>query len=29
MRYLQGTPDYGLLLCHLSSSDLIVYMDVD
>jgi hypothetical protein len=27
--YLQGTPDYALLLCHLSSSDLIVYTDVD
>jgi hypothetical protein len=29
MRYLQGTPDYGLLLRHSSGSDLIVYMDAD
>jgi hypothetical protein len=29
LRYLQGTPDYGLLLCRLSSSDLIVYTDAD
>jgi hypothetical protein len=29
MRYLQGTPDYGLLLCRSSSSDLIVYTDAD
>jgi hypothetical protein len=29
MRYLQGTPDYGLLLRRSSGSDLIVYMDVD
>jgi hypothetical protein len=29
LRYLQGTPDYGLLLCYLSSSDLIVYTDAD
>jgi hypothetical protein len=29
LRYLQGTPDYGLLLRHLSSSDLIVYTDAD
>jgi hypothetical protein len=29
MCYLQGTPDYGLLLCHSSSSDLIVYTDAD
>jgi hypothetical protein len=29
MHYLQGTPDYGLLLRHSSSSDLIVYTDVD
>jgi hypothetical protein len=27
--YLQGTPDYGLLLRHLSGSDLIVYTDAD
>jgi hypothetical protein len=27
--YLQGTPDYGLLLRRLSSSDLAVYTDVD
>jgi hypothetical protein len=29
LRYLQGTPDYGLLLHHLSNSDLIVYTDAD
>jgi hypothetical protein len=29
MRYLQGTPDYGLLLHRSSSSDLVVYMDAD
>jgi hypothetical protein len=29
LRYLQGTPDYGLLLHRSSSSDLVVYMDVD
>jgi hypothetical protein len=29
LRYLQGTPDYGLLLCRLSSSYLIVYTDAD
>jgi hypothetical protein len=29
LRYLQGTPDYGLLLHYSSSSDLIVYTDVD
>jgi hypothetical protein len=29
LRYLQGTPDYGLLLCHSSGSDLVVYMDID
>jgi hypothetical protein len=29
LRYLQGTPNYDLLLCHSSSSDLIIYMDVD
>jgi hypothetical protein len=27
--YLQGTPDYSLLLPHSSGSDLIVYMDAD
>jgi hypothetical protein len=29
MRYLQGMPDYGLLLRRSSSSDLIIYMDAD
>jgi hypothetical protein len=29
MRYLQGTPDYGLLLRHSSSSDLVIYTDAD
>jgi hypothetical protein len=29
LRYLQGTPDYGLLLRRSSSSDLVVYTDVD
>jgi hypothetical protein len=29
MRYLQGTPDYSLLLRHSSSSDLVVYTDAD
>jgi hypothetical protein len=29
LRYLQVTPDYGLLLRHSSSSDLVVYMDTD
>jgi hypothetical protein len=29
LRYLQGTPDYGLLLRHSSSLDLVVYMDTD
>jgi hypothetical protein len=29
LRYLQGTLDYGLLLCRSSSSDLIVYTDAD
>jgi hypothetical protein len=29
LRYIQGTPDYSLLLCRLSSSDLIVYMHAD
>jgi hypothetical protein len=27
LRYLQGTPDYGLLLRRSSSSDLVVYTD--
>jgi hypothetical protein len=27
--YLQGMPDYDLLLCRSSSSDLIVYMNND
>jgi hypothetical protein len=29
LRYLQGTPDYGLLLHRSSCSDLIVYTDAD
>jgi hypothetical protein len=29
LRYLQGTPDYGLILRRLSSFDLIIYTDVD
>jgi hypothetical protein len=29
LRYLQGTPDYGLLLRHSSSSDLVIYTDAD
>jgi hypothetical protein len=29
LRYLQGMPDYSLLLRHLSSSDLIIYTDAD
>jgi hypothetical protein len=29
LRYLQGTPAYGLLLCRSSSSNLIVYTDAD
>jgi hypothetical protein len=29
MRYLQGTPDYGLLLRRSSGSDLVVYTDAD
>jgi hypothetical protein len=29
LRYLQGTPGYGLLLCRSRSSDLVVYTDVD
>jgi hypothetical protein len=27
LRYLQGTPDYGLLLHHSSSSNLVIYMN--
>jgi hypothetical protein len=29
LRYLQGTSDYDLFLRRSSSSDLIIYMDVD
>jgi hypothetical protein len=29
LRYLQGTPDYSLLLHRSSSSDLVVYTDAD
>jgi gluconate kinase len=29
LRYLHGTPDFGLLLRRSSSSDLVVYTDVD
>jgi hypothetical protein len=29
LHYLQGTPDFGLLLCRSSSSDLVVYTDAD
>jgi hypothetical protein len=29
LRYLRGTPDFGLLLRRSSSSDLVVYTDVD
>jgi hypothetical protein len=29
LRYLQGTPDYGILLRCSSSSDLVVYMDAN
>jgi hypothetical protein len=29
LRYLQGMPDYGLLLHRSSSSDLVVYIDAD
>jgi hypothetical protein len=29
LRYLQGTPDYSLLLRHSSSSDLVGYTDAD
>jgi hypothetical protein len=29
LRYLQGTPDYGLLLRRSNSSDLVVYTDAD
>jgi hypothetical protein len=29
LSYLQGTPDYVLLLCRSSSSNLVIYMDAD
>jgi hypothetical protein len=29
LSYLQGTSDYGLFLCHSSSSNLVVYTDAD
>jgi hypothetical protein len=29
LHYLQGTPNYGLLLHHSSSFDLVVYTDAD
>jgi hypothetical protein len=29
LRYLQGTPDYGLFLRRSSGSDLVVYTDAD
>jgi hypothetical protein len=29
LRYLQGTPEYDLLLCRTSCSDLTVYTDAD
>jgi hypothetical protein len=29
LRYVRGTPDFGLLLRRSSSSDLVVYTDVD
>jgi hypothetical protein len=29
LRYLRGTPDYGLLLRRLRSTDLVVYTDAD
>jgi hypothetical protein len=29
LRYLHGTPDFGLLLRRSSSSDLVVYTDAD
>jgi hypothetical protein len=29
LRYLRGTPDFGLLLRRSSSSDLVVYIDAD
>jgi hypothetical protein len=29
LRYLRGTPDYGLLICHSRSTDLVVYTDTD
>jgi hypothetical protein len=29
LRYLRGTPDFDLLLCRSSSSDMVVYTDAD
>jgi hypothetical protein len=29
LRYLQGTPEYGLLLCRTSCSNITIYTDVD
>jgi hypothetical protein len=29
LRYIRGTPNFGLLLCRSSSSDLVVYTDAD
>jgi hypothetical protein len=29
LHYLRGLPDFGLLLRHSSSSDLVVYTDAD
>jgi hypothetical protein len=29
LRYLRGTPEFGLLLCRSSSSNLVVYTDAD
>jgi serine protease inhibitor ecotin len=29
LRFLQGTLDHGLLICHASTLDLVVYTDVD
>jgi hypothetical protein len=29
LRYLQGMPDYGLLLCRSSNSGLVIYMDAN
>jgi hypothetical protein len=29
LRYLRGTPDFGLLLRRSSSSDLVIYTDAD